>query len=101
MPPSRHRFPRPALWIAVPVLVVGVAVIAAFEFSHSILVALFVSVIGALAVGCFAEGRLAGIITSIGKIAAGDRYTSLPKLLGDGAIRNFNDAAGKIRAVLM
>src|SRR5665647_3680905 len=75
--------------------------IAAFEIGRSIPLALTVSVFGALAVGCFAEGRLAGIISSIGKIAGGDRYTSLPKLLGDGAIRNFNDAAGKIRAALM
>jgi urea transport system substrate-binding protein len=102
MPPVfRHRLPRPALWIAAPVFIVCVAVIAAFEIGRSIPSALTVSVFGALAVGCFAEGRLAGIIASIGKIAAGDRYTSLPKLLGDGAIRNFNDAAGKIRAALM
>jgi hypothetical protein len=55
--------------------------------------ALAVAVFGALAVGCFAEGRLASIIASISKIAGGDRYTSLPALLGDGAIRNFSATA--------
>ena len=99
--PNSSRFPRPALWIAAPVFFICVAVIAAFEIWRSIPLALGMAFIGALAVGCFAEGRLASIIASISKIAGGDRYTSLPTLLGDGAIRNFTNTAGKIRAALI
>jgi urea transport system substrate-binding protein len=98
---NRHRFPRPALWIAAPVFFAGASVIAVFAVSQSFLLALACAFAGALAVGCFAEDRLAGIIVSISKIASGDRYTSLPKLLGDGAIRSFSDTAGKIRAALI
>jgi hypothetical protein len=37
--------------------------------------------LSALAIGCFAEHRLARISASIGAIAGGDRYTSLPELI--------------------
>lgn len=98
---TRHRFPRPALWIAVPVFFVSAAVVAIYQIWPSIPAALAVGLIGALAVGCFAEGRLAGIISSISAIAGGDRYTSLPELVGDGAIQDFSDTAGKIRTALL
>ncbi|RDV04042.1 transporter substrate-binding protein [Undibacter mobilis] len=98
---ARNRIPRPALWIAVPVFVVCNAVVAAFYLSGSIWIALAVGLGGALAVGSFAESRLAAIIASIGAIAGGDRYTSLPERLGDGAIRNFGDTASQIRAALI
>ena len=93
------RFPRPALWIAVPVFLClrrrdrGVS-----NLAVDLAALCWLPSSARLAVGCFAEDRLAGIIASISKIAGGDRYTSLPKLLGDGAIRSFSDTAGKIRA---
>lgn len=98
---ARFRIPRPALWIAVPVFVVCTAVVGAFYLSGSIWIALAAGLAGALAVGSFAESRLAAITTSIGAIAGGDRYTSLPERIGDGAIRNFGDTAGRIRAALI
>ena len=97
----RFRIPRPALWIAVPVFVVCTAAIGVFYLSGSVWIALAAGLAGALAVGSFAENRLAAITTSIGAIAGGDRYTSLPERIGDGAIRNFNETAGQIRAALI
>jgi urea transport system substrate-binding protein len=99
--PARFRIPRPALWIAVPVFIVCTAVVGAFHLSGSIWIALAAGMAGALAVGSFAESRLAAIISSIGAIAGGDRYTSLPERIGDGAIRNFNETAGQIRTALI
>jgi urea transport system substrate-binding protein len=99
--PSRHRFLRPALWIAAPVFCVCVGVLGIFYLVPSIVLALVLAALGALAVGCFAEGRLSGIIASITAIAGGDRYTSLPKLVGDGSIQNFGYTASKIRAALL
>ena len=102
MPASkRHRIPRPALWITVPVFFVSAAVVGIYHLWPSILGALAVGLIGALAIGCFAESRLTGIISSIRAIAGGDRYTSLPELVGDGAIQDFSDTAGKIRNALL
>ncbi|MBI1203172.1 MAG: transporter substrate-binding protein [Rhodopseudomonas sp.] len=102
MPTSnRHRFPRPALWIAVPVFFVGMAVVAVEAIVPSLPVAIVISALGAFVVGCFAESRLAGIIASISAIAGGDRYTSLPELVGDGAIQDFTNTAGKIRTALL
>ena len=99
--PNRYRTPRPALWIAAPVFFVSAAVVATFYVWPSLPVALAVGLVGALAVGSFAESRLTGIIAAISAIAGGDRYTSLPELYGDGAIQNFSDTAGKIRAALI
>lgn len=98
---ARFRIPRPALWIAVPVFVVCTTVVGTFYLSGSIWIALAAGLGGALAVGSFAESRLAAITTSIGAIAGGDRYTSLPERIGDGAIRNFGETAGRIRAALI
>src|SRR5476651_917720 len=81
-PPSRRPIPRPALWIAVPTFVVSLAVVASLQ--AGIVAALIVALLGAIAVGIFAERRLARIISSFDRIARGDRYTSLPTLLGDG-----------------
>jgi urea transport system substrate-binding protein len=87
------------LWIAVPTFVVSLTVAASLH--GGILAALAVAVIGAIAVGVFAEIRLARIISSIDRIARGDRYTSLPKLLGDGAIQEFAGTAETVRAALI
>jgi urea transport system substrate-binding protein len=95
----RRRILRPALWIAVPTFLVSLAVAAATFASPS--AALIVGALGALFVGCFAEYRLAGIISSIDRIARGDRYTNLPELIGDGTIREFARTAETIRAALI
>jgi urea transport system substrate-binding protein len=97
---SRHRFPRPAFWIAIPTFFVAAAVAASLAL-QSFPVALAVGLAGAFAVGCFAEYRLAYIIASISKIAGGDRYISLPKLIGDGAIQDFGETAEEIRDALI
>jgi urea transport system substrate-binding protein len=100
MPPqSRPYIPRPALWIAVPTFVVSLAVAAGLQ--AGILAALVIAVLGAVAVGIFAERRLARIISSIDRIARGDRYTSLPDLVGDGAIQRFAGTAETVRAALI
>ncbi|MFA6264279.1 MAG: transporter substrate-binding protein [Pseudolabrys sp.] len=97
----RFRIPRPALWIAVPVFLVCTAVMGAFYVTGSVWAAFGAGLAGALAVGSFAESRLASVIASIGAIAGGDRYTRLPELLGDGAIQSFGGAAARIRAALI
>ena len=63
--------------------------------------ALVVGLVGAALVGAFAEARLARIISSIDRIARGDRYTSLPELVGDGAIQQFAGTAEAVRAALI
>ena len=98
---SRHRFPRPALWIALPAFFVSAIAVIAFSLWPSVPAALAVGALGAVVVGCFAEARLAEIIASIGKIAGGDRYTSLPELIGDGAIQEFGATAETIRSALI
>ena len=97
--PNRHRLPRPALWIAVPTFMVGLAV--AVSLQAGLAPAFIVGLLGAALVGCFAEYRLARIIASITTIAHGDRYTSLPQLVGDGAIQDFAATAETIRGALI
>jgi urea transport system substrate-binding protein len=98
-PPRRTPITRPALWIAVPTFVVSLAVAASLQ--AGIAAALAVGLVGAALVGAFAEARLARIISSIDRIARGDRYTSLPELVGDGAIQQFAGAAETVRAALI
>jgi len=98
-PPPGSKLPRPALWIAVPTFVVSLAVAVALK--AGLFAAIFVGVIGAALVGVFAEARLACIIASIDRIARGDRYTSLPQLIGDGSIQQFADTAETMRAALI
>jgi urea transport system substrate-binding protein len=97
----RSPIPRPALWIAIPAFVVSAAAVTAYSFWPSVVAALALGALGALAVGCFAEARLSAIIAAIGKIAAGDRYTNLPELVGDGAIQEFAATAETIRGALI
>jgi len=100
MPPPRRSFiPRPALWIAVPTFVVSLAVAASLQ--AGLIAALVVGLVGAALVGGFAEARLARIISSIDRIARGDRYTDLPELIGDGAIQQFAGTAETVRAALV
>ncbi len=102
MPQARRlRIPRPALWIAVPTFLVSLAVVATACLLPSLPAALAVGLIGAVAVGCFAEARLAAITVSISQIATGDRYLSLPALIGDGAVRDFAATAERIRGALI
>jgi len=98
-PPHRAPITRPALWIAVPTFVVSLAV--ATSLQGGIFAALVVGLIGAALVGTFAETRLTGIISSIDRIARGDRYTLLPEMVGDGAIRQFAGTAETARAALI
>ena len=104
MSPSKRRsIPRPALWIAVPTFVVSLAVAAGWSVGGLLggAVALGNALFGAILVGCFAEYRLQLIISSIGNIARGDRYTTLPELVGDGAIQDFAGTAETIRTALI
>jgi len=83
----------------VPTFAVSLAV--ALALQAGVLAAAVVGLIGAALVGAFAERRLAGIISSIERIARGDRYTSLPELIGDGAIQQFASTAETMRAALI
>ena len=82
-----------------PTFAVSLAV--ALALQAGVLAAAVVGLIGAALVGAFAERRLAGIISSIERIARGDRYTSLPELIGDGAIQQFASTAETMRAALI
>ena len=97
--PRRTTITRPALWNAVPTFVVSLVLAASLK--AGIFPALVVGLIGAALVGAFAEARLARIISSIDRIARGDRYTSLPELVGDGAIQQFAGTAETVRAALI
>ncbi len=102
MPPkNRRRIPLPALWIAAPTFIVAVAAALSLELFHSLVLAFVVGAGGAALVGAFAEARLAHIIASISKIAAGDRYLNLPELIGDGALQDFGQTAEVIRGALI
>ena len=97
--PHRTQITRPALWIAVPTFVVSLAV--AVTLKAGVFAALVVGLVGAALVGAFAEARLTRIISSIDRIARGDRYISLPELVGDGAIQQFAGTAETVRAALI
>ena len=97
----RPRFPRPALWIAIPTFLASLAVIVLMKLWPSLPVALALALVGAVVVGSFAEARLAAIVASIRKIATGDRYQNLPALVGDGAVRDFAATAEVIRGALI
>jgi urea transport system substrate-binding protein len=75
--------------------------VVAASLKAGIFPALVVGLIGAALVGAFAEARLARTISSIDRIARGDRYTSLPELVGDGAIQQFAGTAETVRAALI
>jgi urea transport system substrate-binding protein len=98
-PPNRPPIARPALWIAVPTF--AVSMVAAASLSAGIIAAVVVGLVGAALVGAFAEARLAHIISSIDRIARGNRYTTLPELVGDGAIQQFAGTAETVRAALI
>ena len=98
---TRYRMPRPALWIAAPVFIVCAAVLGVFQLWQSPLAALATALGGALLVGMYADGRLAAVIGAISAIAGGDRYTSLPETIGDGAMQSFGDTANRIRSALI
>src|SRR5258707_12322720 len=75
MPPQhRSSIPRPALWIAVPTFVVALAAAASMQ-AAGVTAAIVIALLGSVAVGCFAEGRLPRIIASVGKISRGHRAT--------------------------
>ena len=97
--PQQPKITRPALWIAVPSFVFSLVVAASLK--AGVLAAVVVALVGAALVGAFAEARLARIISSIDRIARGDRYTSLPELVGDGAIQQFAGTAETVRAALI
>ena len=97
--PVRRSIPRPALWIAAPTFIVSLLVAASVQAGF--VPVLIIAALGSLAIGTFAERRLANIISSFDRIARGDRYTTLPTLLGDGAIQGFAGTAETVRAALI
>ncbi|HVZ50452.1 MAG TPA: transporter substrate-binding protein [Pseudolabrys sp.] len=98
---SRLRFQRPALWIAIPIFGASIIIVIALSLWPSPVLGLCLGLACAVAIGSFAEYRLSRIIASIGEIAAGDRYTSLPELIGDGALRAFGRTAETVRGALI
>jgi len=90
----------PALWIALPVLVIAAAA-AAVAADSGVRWGLVVGLGGALALGWLVEYRLAGIVSVLVRIARGDRYATLPPAIGDGTMQHFGDAAEAMRAALI
>jgi len=98
---SRLRFPRPALWVFIPVFGASAVIVATMIFWPSAIVGLSLGFAAAVVIGSFAEYRLTRITTSIAAIAAGDRYTSLPDVFCDGALRAFGETAETVRGALI
>jgi urea transport system substrate-binding protein len=90
---------RPAFWLSLPIVAVTVLSVAVHE-TFGWPVALAVAVAGALAVGLFAENRLARLVAGLVRIAQGDRFASLPEAIGDGVVQRFGDAADAMRITL-
>jgi urea transport system substrate-binding protein len=90
---------RPALWVTIPAFAIAAA--AGFLGTQGgIKLALIMALGGALALGFLVEYRLSAIVTTLLRIARGDRYANVPQV-GDGAVQLFTDAAEAMRAALV
>jgi len=96
----KRQFRRPALWIAIPALAIGVTA-TALAAEGGLRTGLAVACVGALALGWFVEYRLSGIVAVLVRIARGDRYAILPPAIGDGTMQRFGDAAEAMRSALV
>lgn len=92
---------RPALWVCAPAFLASAASLAAALTPGGIVLGLAVAVIGAVIIAMLVERRLASVASAIGDIARGDRYTTLPSISADGAIRDFGSAADSMRDALI
>ncbi|MGD9920073.1 MAG: transporter substrate-binding protein [Pseudorhodoplanes sp.] len=94
-----QRIQRPAFWLAVPAFtttLVALGLQAVFGWIAGMSAAL----IGALIVGWFAENRLSRLVSSLVRIARGDRFAELPDAIGDGSVQRFGEAAEAMRSAL-
>ncbi len=92
---------KPAFWVFLPAFLTGLAAALAVRLGAGLVVALALALVGAFLVALSTERRLSGVVSAITRIARGDRYTSLPQLVGDGAIRRFGTAAEMMRVALI
>jgi urea transport system substrate-binding protein len=90
---------RPALWVTIPAFAIGAAA-GLLGTQGGIKPALIMALGGALALGFLVEYRLSAIVSTLLRIARGDRYADVPQV-GDGAIQLFRDAAEAMRAALV
>ena len=90
---------RPALWVTIPAFAIAAAA-GLLGKQGGIKPALIMALGGALALGFLVEYRLSAIVSTLLRIARGDRYADVPQV-GDGAIQLFRDAAEAMRAALV
>ncbi|MET0868461.1 MAG: transporter substrate-binding protein [Pseudorhodoplanes sp.] len=93
------RFRKPAFWLAVPAFLASLLALGV-DASFGPVAGMGVAAAGALAIGFFAESRLARLVGSLVRIARGDRFAILPDAVGDGTVQRFGEAAEAMRATL-
>src|SRR6476661_6005028 len=94
------RTRKPALWIALPTLVIA-GLAAAIATAGGVKAGLAAALVGAVGLGWLAERRLSAIVAVLGRIARGDRYVNLPQQSADGALRQFDGVADAMRSSLL
>jgi urea transport system substrate-binding protein len=90
---------KPAFWLAVPVFIASQLALGVDAFFGPVAGAVMAA-LGALAIGWFAENRLARLVSGLVRIARGDRFANLPEAIGDGTLQRFGEAAEAMRATL-
>ncbi len=102
MPPKKSpNFVMPALWVVFPVFFAGAACALAATAEWGLPLVLAIAAASSVAIGFLVERRLRTINGVIGRIAGGDRYTTMPTLIGGGAIAEFARAADLMRSALI
>ena len=90
---------RPALWLAVPALMVALTALG-LQAAFGSIAGIAAATLGALIVGWFAENRLARLLGGLVRIARGDRFADVPDAVGDGSVQRFGEAAEAMRLAL-
>ncbi len=94
-----QKLHRPALWLAVPALLVALIALG-LQAAFGSLVGIWAAGLGALIVGWFAENRLSHLLGGLVRIARGDRFADFPDAVGDGSVQRFGEAAEAMRLAL-
>ncbi len=90
---------RPALWLAVPALMVALTALG-LQAAFGSIAGIAAAALGALIVGWFAENRLSRLLGGLVRIARGDRFADVPDAVGDGSVQRFGEAAEAMRLAL-
>jgi urea transport system substrate-binding protein len=97
---AQFKSPLPA-WIVLPLMSVGVVAVVTTWGTGSLWLGLATALIGALAVACYCERTLRGLVGAIAQIARGDRYAALPDRIQGGALADSAVAAETMRQALI